>query len=81
MISDFCVHRRYLKKNQILLISDTIFSVLLVDDLFDLYDSSGEEEGNMSLDDFKKMVRKAPGILDAFTFDIAMLPPLDELKN
>lgn len=53
----------------------------LVDDLFDLYDSSGEEEGNMSLDDFKKMVRKAPGILDAFTFDIAMLPPLDELKN
>lgn len=53
----------------------------LLDDLFDLYDSSGEEEGNMSLSDFKRMVRKAPGILDSFTFDISMLPPLDALKN
>lgn len=53
----------------------------LIDDLFDLYDSSGEEEGNMSLSDFKKMVKKAPGILDSFTFDISMLPPLEELKN
>lgn len=53
----------------------------LVDDLFDQYDSSGEEEGNMSITDFKRMVKQAPGILDAFTFDISMLPPLDELKN
>ena len=53
----------------------------LLDDLFDLYDSSGEEEGNMSLTDFRKMVKKAPGILDSFTFDISMLPSLEELKN
>ena len=53
----------------------------LIDDLFEQYDSSGEEEGNMSLSDFKRMVKQAPGILDAFTFDISMLPPLDELKN
>lgn len=53
----------------------------LLDDLFELYDTSGEEEGNMSVTDFRKMVTKAPGILDSFTFDISMLPTLDHLKN
>ena len=53
----------------------------LVDDLFAIYDSSGDEEGNMSSSDFYHMVKKAPGILDSFAFDISMLPTLDELKN
>lgn len=53
----------------------------LVDDLFSIYDSSGDKDGNMSSLDFKNMVKKAPGILDAFSFDISMLPSLDELKN
>lgn len=53
----------------------------LLDDLFELYDTSGEEDGNMSVSDFRKMVTKAPGILDSFTFDISMLPTLDHLKS
>ena len=53
----------------------------LLDDLFELYDTSGEEDGNMSVSDFRKMVMKAPGILDAFTFDISMLRSLEQLKE
>ncbi|KAK8876520.1 ferric-chelate reductase Frp1 [Tritrichomonas musculus] len=53
----------------------------LVDELFELCDSSGDEEGNMSLVDFKKMVKEAPGILDVFAFDLSMLPAFNEMKN
>lgn len=53
----------------------------LVDDLFEIYDTSGDKEGNMSSLDFKNMVKKAPGILDAFSFDISMLPSIEDLKN
>lgn len=53
----------------------------LVDDLFELYDSSGDADGNMSSFDFMNMVKKAPGILDAFSFDISMLPSIEELRN
>ena len=67
-------------ENNILIQLDEPHLQQLLDDLFDLYDSSGEDEGNMSVSDFRKMVTKAPGILDSFTFDISMLPSLEELK-
>ncbi|OHS97459.1 Calcineurin subunit B [Tritrichomonas foetus] len=51
----------------------------LVDDLFEKYDTSGEDD--MSLTDFTKMITCSPGILDAFEFDVSMLPTPDELKH
>ena len=67
-------------ENNILIQLDEPHLQQLLDDLFDLYDTSGEDEGNMSVSDFRKMVTKAPGILDSFTFDVSMLPSLEELK-
>ena len=52
----------------------------LVYELLQEFDSS--RSGNkLTLNDFTKMVTKAPGILDAFEFDMSMLPTPEELKQ
>lgn len=43
----------------------------LVDDLFEQYDA--EKSGDLSLEEFSEMIRKSPGILDCFEFDISSL--------
>lgn len=43
----------------------------LVDDLFDEYDR--EKSGDLSLEEFSEMIRKSPGILDCFEFDISAM--------
>ncbi|OHT12044.1 Calcineurin subunit B [Tritrichomonas foetus] len=76
------------KDNQFIQLDDAHLN-LLVDELFEKYDSSlvgvtedDDEEkrkGNMSLADFAKMVKASPGILDIFEFDTSMLPSPEEI--